>query len=132
MAPESFDRETFLRRHGADPGPVLVYDIASWLVVAANQAVSDVYGHPPEVLPTLTVLDFRATSDIVRMASRIAAITRGIDVPDGLVWRHIRADGAELLVRVHARTIDFEGSPARLVQTELLEPPPPWRNAPPA
>lgn len=131
MPPESLDRAGFLRLHGAGPEPAVVYDIASWAVQVANDAMAETYGYSHEQLEALTVLDLRATADVVRMASRIAAINRGHEVQDGLVWRHIRSDGAELLVRVRARTIDFEGSPARLVRVELLEPPPPWGDGGP-
>lgn len=105
-------RELFDR----NPLPTWVYDLESLRFLAANEAAVETYGYTREDLLHLTVTDLLAPED---QAAGSQALTpgNGLDAQQR-TWMLVTRDSRHIEVRVHARTIELEGRPARLVLAE--------------
>ena len=97
----------------ASPVPMWVFDLDSLRILAANPAMSRVYGHPREHLLAMSILDLRLPAD----RSRLAAYVRlpSTQRTQGRVWTHLHRDGSPMRVAVHSDDVAFHGRPARLV-----------------
>jgi len=96
-----------------NPQPTVLYDPATGKFIEVNRAAVQKYGYAREEFLRLTVADI--CPDLP--PERVAAALMGIEVR-GEVWRQRRKDGSVLEVVLFARTIEFEGRPARLVVTQ--------------
>lgn len=96
-----------------NPQPTVLYDPASGKFIEVNRAAVEKYGYTREEFLRLTVADI--CPDLP--PERVAVALMGIEVR-GEVWRQRRKDGSVLEVVLFARTIEFEGHPARLVVTQ--------------
>jgi two-component system, cell cycle sensor histidine kinase and response regulator CckA len=96
-----------------NPQPTCLYDPETGQFLEVNRAAMAKYGYPRDEFLGLTISD--VCVDLP--ADRIAAAQHGIEVR-GEVWRQRRKDGSILEVVMFARTLEFEGRPARLVVTQ--------------
>ncbi|MBS0457308.1 MAG: EAL domain-containing protein [Proteobacteria bacterium] len=96
-----------------NPLPMWVYDRDSLRFLAANDAMLAAYGYTRDELLAGSVLDIRPPEE--REALRATANDTSAARPQGSVWTHLRRDGSQVRVQVHAQRIDFEGRPAWLV-----------------
>jgi PAS domain S-box-containing protein len=96
-----------------NPQPTCLYDPTSGKFLEVNRAATEKYGYPREEFLSLSIADI--CPDLA--PERIAAARHGIEIR-GEVWRQRRKDGTFLEVTLFARTIEFEGRPARLVVTQ--------------
>ena len=105
----------------ASPIPTFVFDMATWRILAANTAMTELYGYTHEELLKLTLDDLRPPEDRERLN---AALRAAGDAPVGGTGRHIKKDGGVILIEGRNHMIQFEGRKARLVvvqdQTERL------------
>jgi PAS domain S-box-containing protein len=98
-----------------NPVPMLVYDLDSLELLAANQAAVDQYGYTREELLRLTVPDLTLPDDpdlAVFLATRFDPRPQIRHVGPR---RQRRKDGSALAVDMTSLTIVFEGRPARLL-----------------
>ncbi len=96
-----------------NPQPTVLYDPATGKFMEVNRAAVQKYGYTREEFLRLALADI--CPDLP--PERLAAAIMGIEVR-GEVWRQRRKDGSVLEVVLFARTIEFEGRPARLVVTQ--------------
>ena len=96
-----------------NPQPTYLFDPDSGRFLEVNRAATENYGYSREEFLCLTVADI--CLDLP--PERIAAAKLGIEIR-GEVWRQRHKDGSILEVVLFARTIEFEGRPARLVVTQ--------------
>ena len=93
-----------------NPAPVWVSSTEGRML-AVNPAAQALYGYDEAAFLNLKVgelLPAREYAEVRRLAAEVDRYA-----PDR-VWRHLRADGAELLVLPYTETISFEGRPAYL------------------
>ncbi len=95
------------------PQPTCLYDPASGCFLEVNQAATDKYGYTREEFLAMTIFD--VCLDI--QPERLAAARRGLEFRDE-IWRQRKKDGSVIDVQQFARTIEFDGSSARLVVTQ--------------
>jgi PAS domain S-box-containing protein len=96
-----------------NPQPTCLYDPTTGKFLEVNRAATEKYGYPREEFLSLSIADI--SPDLP--PERTAAARHGIEIR-GEVWRQRRKDGSFLEVTLFARTIEFEGRPARLVVTQ--------------
>lgn len=103
-------RELFYVLH---PDPMWVFDFETLQFLDVNEAAVEVYGYSREDFLGMTIGDIRPQEDVPRLLADIGAARQG--QRQAGIWRHRKKSGEILFVRVEARTIEWNGRPARLV-----------------
>ncbi len=99
-----------------NPLPAWVYDLEDLRFLAVNEAAVDTYGYNREDLLHMAVTDLLAPED--QAAGREALAPGGGHDAQDRPWMLMTRDARHVEVRVHARTIELDGRPARLVLAE--------------
>ncbi|KPN20803.1 hypothetical protein AO715_13460 [Xanthomonas sp. Mitacek01] len=99
-----------------NPLPTWVYDLQTLRVLAVNEAAVETYGYSREDLLDMRVTDLLAPEDLE--AGREALLPGGGQGAQDRPWMLMTRDARHVEVHVHARTIDVDGRPARLVLAE--------------
>ncbi len=111
---EEFHRAIFQ----ASPLPVLVYDVETMQILAANEAAVRQYGYSAGELVQMTIKDIRPPEDVPRFMSLHAkhhdAPAEGPYMVRG-DWRHRRKNGEIFYVDIYAHPLRFSGRRAHLV-----------------
>ena len=97
----------------SNPLPMWVYDIATLQILTVNDAAVAHYGYSRERFLTMNVADIRPAEDRERLQQFISA-NAGTQYGEK-IWRHLKADGSEIEVAVHSRSLRYEGRRAVLV-----------------
>jgi len=98
------------------PRPMWVFDLKTLRFLAVNDASITLYGYDRTAFLQMSLPDMRINDgfgDDFHAAIEAARATT--DDRQSGPYRHIRADGSELTVRVESTYIVFDGRPARLV-----------------
>jgi PAS domain S-box-containing protein len=96
-----------------NPQPTCLYDPSTGRFLEVNRAAIEKYGYTREEFLQRTISDL--CLDL--QPQRLAAAQQGVEVR-GELWRQQKKDGSVLEVILFARTIEFEGRPARLIVTQ--------------
>ncbi|MCL4799639.1 MAG: PAS-domain containing protein [Burkholderiales bacterium] len=96
----------------ANPSPMLVFDAASYRILAVNQAAIDEYGYSREEFLGMTLADLRDPAEWQRVSAEIRARPEHARVV--LDLRHRRKDGIEMEVVVRSHPLDLGGRRARV------------------
>jgi diguanylate cyclase (GGDEF)-like protein/PAS domain S-box-containing protein len=96
-----------------NPMPMCVFDHGTLQFLAVNQAFIDHYGYDREQLLTMSIHDITPAEEIEAAKAAISTLDRNIS-HTGRMWRHIKADGHEILIAAYSREIEYEGRRARL------------------
>jgi PAS domain S-box-containing protein len=104
-------RERYQLLFESHPQPMVVYDVETLRILAANEAVTRVYGHTPDELARMTIRDFRARHCEGELDHPSWRSPRPIDRVETV---HVRRDGSTLAVEVFWHEIMYEGRRARL------------------
>jgi diguanylate cyclase (GGDEF)-like protein/PAS domain S-box-containing protein len=99
----------------SNPVPVWVYDKDSFRFLAANDAFIDFLRYSRDELLGMTIFEIVPEEHHARLRE-IAGKAEG-QVNPGFTWQLIRADGGRAEVDAYARTLNYEGRPARMVAT---------------
>ncbi|MEO6603263.1 MAG: PAS domain S-box protein, partial [Polyangiaceae bacterium] len=94
----------------ASPIPLLVFDVQTFDLLAANAAAARLYGYGHDELLGMTILDLRIETERAGVAQTLAALGEGDGI--GLV-QHLRKDGSRFFAEYTSRTLLFEGRRAR-------------------
>ena len=105
---ESQFRQLFER----NPLPSWVYDTDSLRMLAVNDAALDAYGYSREAFLALTV------TELIPSPARDGAPDLSADGRRERLWTVQAQDGRHIEVRVHARDIELQQRPARLMLAE--------------
>jgi diguanylate cyclase (GGDEF)-like protein/PAS domain S-box-containing protein len=112
LAPKPYDgyRDLFLRH----PQPMWVYELASLRFLDVNEAACDVYGYTREQFLDMSTSEIRPAADRRLHFEFVHAIdSSGPATPT--LWRHKKADGTIFYADTTSQSIDFHGTPARIV-----------------
>jgi diguanylate cyclase (GGDEF)-like protein/PAS domain S-box-containing protein len=96
-----------------NPVPMCVYDHRTLRFLAVNQALIDHHGYSREQFLSMSIHDITPREEREAASAAIATLSRDIS-HSGRTWRHIRADGSEILIAAYSREIDYENHNARL------------------
>jgi diguanylate cyclase (GGDEF)-like protein/PAS domain S-box-containing protein len=96
-----------------NPVPMCVYDHRTLRFLAVNQALIDHHGYSREQFLSMSIHDITPPEEREAASAAIATLSRNIS-HSGRTWRHIRADGSEILIAAYSREIDYENHNARL------------------
>jgi PAS domain S-box-containing protein len=105
--------ESYRQLFERHPGPMWLWDPATLRFLAVNEAAVENYGYTAEEFRSMTILDL--VVDDEREALRELVDTVGPGRVAAGLWRHRRKDGSIVDVQVSSSSLEFEGSPARLV-----------------
>jgi diguanylate cyclase (GGDEF)-like protein/PAS domain S-box-containing protein len=95
------------------PVPMWVWDHETLRFLAVNDAALSHYGYGRERFLTMTVLDIRRYEKEFSVADAVSDYRQRMR--EGLVSRHIKADGALIDVSIYSRPMRYEGRSASLV-----------------
>jgi len=96
-----------------NPVPMCVFDQGTLQYLAVNQALIDHHGYSREQFLSMSILDLTPPEERDAARASIATLNRDIS-HTGRVWRHLRADGTEILIAAYSREIEYDGRKARL------------------
>jgi two-component system cell cycle sensor histidine kinase/response regulator CckA len=100
----------------SNPRPCLVFERASYAILAVSDAACGLYGWTREEMLAMTVRDLRTGDELVRfdrlMDERRGSSTRG---STNRGWRHLTKSGRLLEVDVESTRLTFLGRPAALL-----------------
>jgi PAS domain S-box-containing protein len=100
----------------ASPLPTYLADVATYVILAANDAACAQYGYTREEFTRRTLLDLRPERERLRFMAEASAIPSAVagDRRGVRLWRHLRRDGSEFDVEVYTSVTEYAGRPARL------------------
>jgi two-component system cell cycle sensor histidine kinase/response regulator CckA len=108
------------RLFDAHPVPMAVWDPATGLILAANDAALAQYGYERSELVDLPVARLVHPDDLPRLGALVRELPSGYAGAE--LFRHLRKDGTIIGVEVSGHPFEFEGRPARLVlATDVTE-----------
>ncbi len=110
--PEALYRALF----DGHPIPLLLYDVATLRLLAANAAAVRQYGYEHQELLGMLITELRPPEDEPVLLAQLATVP-----PDGIrrgVFRHRRRDGSLFHVRITSHPVDIGDRTARLVVAE--------------
>ncbi len=107
-------RERYRQLFDANPNAMWVYEPSTLRFVAVNDAAVHAYGYSRKEFLGMSIKDIRPEEDVPLLLERIEGPDATAKRSDGL-WRHRRKDGSLVDVEIASSTIDFGGTPARLV-----------------
>jgi diguanylate cyclase (GGDEF)-like protein/PAS domain S-box-containing protein len=96
-----------------NPVPMCVYDHKTLRFLAVNQALIDHHGYSREQFLSMSIHDITPSEEREAARASIATLNQNIS-HSGRTWRHIKADGSEILIAAYSRGIDYENHSARL------------------
>jgi diguanylate cyclase (GGDEF)-like protein/PAS domain S-box-containing protein len=104
--------ESFKLLFQGSPLPMFVYDRNTLAMRDINDAAAAHYGYSREDFLALNLLDIRPEED----RQRIKDIFASGDIPSdtGETWRHLKANGEIIEVKVYSREVVHHGTPSRL------------------
>jgi diguanylate cyclase (GGDEF)-like protein/PAS domain S-box-containing protein len=105
--------ESFRILFDANPVPMWVLDLSTFGFIAVNDAAVAHYGYSREQFLAMTVLQIKPPDERDDMVKRL--MTPGLSRPHERTWRHVRADGSIIDVRVYRRHLPYAGRQAALV-----------------
>ncbi|MBA3948361.1 MAG: PAS domain S-box protein [Acidobacteria bacterium] len=111
--PLSIGPEAYRLLFDANPNPMLLFEIGSWRILAANPAASLLYGWSTDELAGRTIVDLKPAEDRDRFRQVAAQVPPGVTRLGRTT--HVARDGRSLHVDITtaALTLD-DGRPARL------------------
>jgi diguanylate cyclase (GGDEF)-like protein/PAS domain S-box-containing protein len=103
--------ESFRLLFDSNPVPMLVIDGATLKFLDVNEAAVAHYGYTRERFLEMTALDIRRPEERPAFSEFMQAFngSRGAKL-----WRHLKADGTEILVTVYSTILPYAGVEARL------------------
>ena len=105
-------REAFPMLFDCNPIPMFVYETQALRFLAVNDAALARFGYSRERFLTMSVFDFKPHDQWGELRK---AMETGTDADTtGGIWHHVRSDGIEIEVTIHARSLVYEGNSARL------------------
>ena len=96
-----------------NPIPMCVFDHDTLEFLAINQAMIDHYGYSREQFVSMSIHDITPPEERDTARASIATLGRNRS-HTGRVWRHLKADGTEILIAAYSRGIDYQNRKARL------------------
>ena len=98
----------------SNPHPMWVFDLETLRFLAVNDAAVAHYGYSRQKFMSMTIEQIRPEEDIPRLHKTLKETAhRGFD--ESGVWRHCKADGQIIEVRISSHGLIFDGRKAELI-----------------
>jgi diguanylate cyclase (GGDEF)-like protein/PAS domain S-box-containing protein len=103
--------ESFRLLFDDNPIPMWVVESEAQKFLSVNDAAVEYYGYSRDQFLGMTTFDLRPAGDREEFARyiRTGNFSQGTKT-----WRHLKSDGSPIYVSVYARSMDYQGRPARL------------------
>lgn len=101
-----------------NPQALLICDIATSKIIAANEASRDMYGYTRDEFLTLTLNDLRPDDNTTSLRNVLHRSGASKTFTKGDVWRNIKKSGQQFYVRVHSYAISHNGRPAAFITVD--------------
>jgi two-component system, cell cycle sensor histidine kinase and response regulator CckA len=111
------ERDGYRAVFDLNPQPLLLCDVGTLRVLAANQQAAKLHGVSPEQLVGISLFDLRRVSDLTSVMLKRAA---GREVALGFGY-HLRKDGSTFPVQLSAHPSELAGRPVWLCVLKSLE-----------
>ena len=103
--------ESFRLLFDDNPIPMWLVDVETQKFLSVNNAAVEQYGYSRQQFLGMTTFDVRPAGD----REEFARIVRTGNFSQGTkTWRHLRADGSHIYVSIYARSMNYQGRPARI------------------
>ncbi len=96
----------------SSPDPMWVYDLTTRGFLAVNNAAVERYGYSRNDFLAMRLDDIRLPEDVPLLLQDLALPIRGNTAG---VWRHVKRDGAQIMVEINSQPVHFAGRQARIV-----------------
>ncbi len=103
--------ESFRFLFDGNPIPMWVVDMETQKFLSVNSAAIEHYGYSREQFLTMTTFDVRPAEDREEFEQYIRA---GSESQGSKIWRHKKANGSRSHASIYARSMVYDGRPARL------------------
>ena len=104
--------ESFRLLFNSNPVPMLVIDAATLRFLDVNEAALAHYGYTRARFLEMTALDIRGPEERPAFSEFMQTFRGG--TRGAKTWRHLKADGTEILVNVYSTSLIYAGVEARL------------------
>ncbi|MES2373328.1 MAG: PAS domain-containing protein [Bacteroidota bacterium] len=94
------------------PNPMWIYDNDTLKFVAVNEAAIRNYGYSKKEFLNMTIFDIRLAADIPVLQDRLAT---DLEPARDNIWRHVKKNGEEILVKIVSNDVTFNKRRARLI-----------------
>jgi two-component system cell cycle sensor histidine kinase/response regulator CckA len=111
------ERDAYRAVFDQSPQPLLLCDVGSLTIIAANQLAAKLHGASPEQLVGTSLFEVRRVSDLTSVMLKRAL---GREIALGFGY-HTRKDGSTFPVQLSAHPSEFGGRPAWLCVLRSLE-----------
>jgi diguanylate cyclase (GGDEF)-like protein/PAS domain S-box-containing protein len=103
--------ESFRLLFDDNPIPMWLVDVETQKFLSVNNAAVEQYGYSRQQFLGMTTFDVRPAGDREEFARyiRTGNFSQGTKT-----WRHLRADGSHIYVSIYARSMNYQGRPARI------------------
>ncbi|RYY12818.1 MAG: PAS domain-containing sensor histidine kinase, partial [Chitinophagaceae bacterium] len=96
------------------PLPKWIYDFETLRFLEVNKMAIQHYGYTEEEFLGMTIKDIRPREDHEKLSDDLLKIEQEPDIRNG-DWRHIKKNGEEIIVKISAHFIPYNGIKARIV-----------------
>lgn len=97
------------------PNPMWIYDKQTLKFVAVNEAAIRNYGYSKKEFLNMTILEIRPSADVSALQQELA---KNMKVRRDDIWRHLKKNGEEILVKIISNDVTFNNSRARLIDAQ--------------
>jgi two-component system, cell cycle sensor histidine kinase and response regulator CckA len=111
------DRDPYRSLFDQSPLPMLICDVGTLRVLAANEQAAKLHRASPEQMVGTTLFELRRVSDLTQIMLKRAV---GHEIALGFGY-HTRKDGTTFAVQVSVHPAEFDGRPVWLCQLKSLE-----------
>ena len=96
-----------------NPVSMCVFDHTTLQFLAVNQAMIDHYGYSRDQFLAMSIHDITPLEELDAARASIATLSAS-RLHTGRTWRHLKADGAEILIAAYSRGIEYQNRRARM------------------
>ena len=96
-----------------NPVSMCVFDHTTLQFLAVNQAMIDHYGYSRDQFLAMSIHDITPSEELDAARASIATLSAS-RLHTGRTWRHLKADGAEILIAAYSRGIEYQNRRARM------------------
>ncbi len=97
------------------PNPMWIYDKQTLKFLAVNEAATRNYGYSKKEFLNMSILDIRPASDITALRDELA---KDLKIRMDDIWRHLKKNGEEILVKIVSNDVTFNNRQARLIDAQ--------------
>ncbi len=96
------------------PQPLMLFELDTFRFLEVNKAAVAKYGYSKEEFLKMTLMDIKPEQEVEESKKAISNTKDQIHVTFDKDYRHITKSGKEILVEIHASTVDYEGKKVRM------------------